>query len=134
MHSHLLKASHNEEFHKCICDTFKDKFFDWKVTVLFYIGLHWLKALSKKRSIDIGDSHYDIENAVNPDRSTAIMPIKRGAWREYNKLFVYSRLARYEGITTSEVHHELMNNYYSDCITHLHNFKLYIESQKVPLK
>lgn len=93
MQHHIDQANHNKDFHSCIQDNFYERFYDWKITVLFYIALHYLKALYLKRNMNIGDTHFDIEQNVNPDRPNPTMTITKGAWREYKNLFNYSRTA-----------------------------------------
>lgn len=75
----LNQALHNEEFHKCICENFSDKFYDWKIATLFYTAIHYLKALALKKGIDIGQTHHEIELNVNPDRNNSSMRITKNA-------------------------------------------------------
>jgi HEPN domain len=133
MENHLLQANHNRDFHNCIDKQFNNRFYDWKITSLFYVAIHYLKALASNRSIDIGETHYDIEQNVNPDRTNAKMRITKGAWREYKNLFNYSRTARYEGITDVDTFELLKQQDHSYCLIHLENFKKYIESQGISL-
>ncbi|MHB8261752.1 MAG: HEPN domain-containing protein [Bacteroidia bacterium] len=134
MHQHLKQALHNQTFHDCIESNFTNQFYDWKITVLFYVAIHYLKALATKKKIDIGETHYEIESSVNPDRNNVKMRISRTAWREYKNLFNYSRTARYEGITDFETFEKLKQVDHSFCLIHLDNFKKYIEGQGVDLK
>lgn len=131
MKAHLDQAHHNKSFHDCIEATYTEKFFDWKITVLFYIAIHYLKALAIKRGFDIGEAHFEIELNVNPDKQSPIMPIKRGAWQQYKRLSDYSRTARYEGITDFKTFEKIKQIDHSNCLTHLDNFKKYIESQGI---
>lgn len=133
MQNHIDQANHNRDFHTCIEDNFSQKFCDWKITVLFYVALHYLKALASKRGIDIGETHYDIEKSVNPDRPGSVMKITRSAWREYKNLFNYSRTARYEGITEMNTFQNLKEIDHGYCVLHLENFKKYIEGQGIIL-
>lgn len=131
----LKQASHNEEFHKCICENSSDRFYDWKITSLFYSAIHYLKALALKRGINIGQTHFEIEQNVNPDRPKPVMRITRGAWNEYKKLLQYSRTSRYDGIDTDfETFELLMQTDYEYCIKHLDNFKKYLISQGLEIK
>jgi len=131
MQQHLDQASHNIDFHHCIDEKFNDKFYDWKITVLFYVAIHYLKALATKRNIDIGETHYEIEQSVNPDRPNSKMKITRNAWREYKNLFNYSRTARYEGITDFNTFEKLKQADHPYCLQHLDNFKKYIQNQGI---
>jgi hypothetical protein len=133
MQQHLNQAAYNQKFHDTINNTFTEQFYDWKITALFYIAIHCLKALATSRNINIGETHYEIEQSVNPDRVNSKMKITRGAWREYKNLFNYSRTARYEGITDFETFEKLKQIDHSYCITHLDNFKKYIQSQGITI-
>ena len=133
MHQHLEQANHNKNFHDCIETQFAGQFYDWKITVLFYVAIHYLKALADSKGVDIGETHFDIEHNVNPDRHHAKMRIKKGAWREYKNLFNYSRTARYEGITDIATFEQLKQVDHSYCLTHLDNFKKYIQGQGISI-
>ena len=130
---HLAQATHNREFHGCIQTTFNDRFYDWKITALFYTAIHWLKALAAKRTIDIGETHSDIARNVNPERHSPKMPISRNAWRDYHQLYRYSQSARYNGITDFETWEKLKEADHKSCLEHLENFKKYIEGQGLAL-
>lgn len=131
----LKQALHNEEFHKNICDNSSDKFYDWKITSLFYTAIHYLKALALKRNLNIGQTHHEIEQNVNPDRNNAIMRVSRNAWNEYKKLLQYSRNSRYDGIDTDfETFELIMQVDYNECIKHLDTFKKYIKGQGVEIQ
>jgi hypothetical protein len=133
MQQHIDQAKHNNDFHDCIESNFSGRFYDWKITVLFYVAIHYLKALAANRNIDIGVTHYDIEHNVNPDRNGKKMQISRNAWREYKNLFNYSRTSRYEGITDITTFEKLKQADHSYCLKHLDSFKNYIEGQGVTL-
>ena len=131
----LNQATHNEEFHSCLCENFTEKFYDWRITSLFYTAIHYLKALALKRGIDIGQTHHEIELNVNPDRNNCKMRIKKGAWSDYKSLLQYSRTSRYDGIDTDfETFEELMKCDYEFCLTHLNSFKKYIQSQGITIE
>jgi hypothetical protein len=135
MQKYLSQAYHNEDFHTCICDNFSEKFYDWKITALFYIAIHYLKSLAAMKGIDIGQTHFEIEGNVNPDRNKASMRISKGAWRQYKSLLQYSKTARYEGIVSDfEIFEELMKNDYQFALQNLNNFKKYIEKQGIIIK
>ncbi|WP_166922660.1 HEPN domain-containing protein [Flavobacterium poyangense] len=130
MNRFLTQASHNENFHSCICEKFSDNFYDWKITSLFYTAIHYLKALASKRGIDIGQTHHEIELNVNPDRHNSSMRISKTVWKEYKNLLRYSKNSRYDGINTdSETFEALMKSDYEYCLQHLDNFKKYMKGQ-----
>ncbi len=129
MQKHLDQAIHNQEFHTCICDSFEEQFFDWKITVLFYVAIHCLKALAESKGIDIGSTHFDIEKNVNPEKYKPSMSISKNAWYEYRNLYNYSRTARYDGITDPDTFELLRKQDHLHCLRHLEKFKMYIENQ-----
>lgn len=133
MKQHILQAQHNEAFHDNIVANFNDQFFDWRITVLFYVAIHYLQALAAMRGIHIGDTHYDIELSVNPDRNNNKMAISKAAWREYKNLFNYPRTAHYEGITDFATFERLKETDYNFCLRHLDKFKKYIQGQGLPI-
>jgi hypothetical protein len=44
MKNHLNKAAYNEDFLAKIEDAFPGDFYDWKITVIFYVAVHYLDA------------------------------------------------------------------------------------------
>ncbi len=131
MQEYLSQAQHNQDFHDCVHSSFSDKFFDWKITALFYIAIHYLKALASQKGINIGDTHADIEKSVNPDKHDVKMRISRNAWRDYKSLYQYSRTARYEGIMDIKSFEKLKEIDHGYCLEHLRKFKGYIQGQGV---
>ena len=133
MQHHLDQASHNQDFHDCIAREFSTKFYDWKITTLFYTALHLLKALGDKRGINIGSTHQDIEQNCNPDRHNCKMAINKNAWKDYKSLYRYSHTARYEGITDVSTFETMMQNDYQYCKIHINSFKKYLKGQGLPI-
>lgn len=133
MQQHLEQAVHNQKFHDCVEEKFSNTFFDWKITALFYVAIHWLKALAAKKGINIGQTHQDIERNVNPDRHDAKMRISRNAWSDYKALYRYSQTARYEGITDILTFEKLKEIDHGFCVQHLENLKKYLKGQGLPL-
>lgn len=130
MQHHIDQAKHNESLLSDLEIDHPTIYFDWKVTVCFYVALHYLQALADKREIKIGETHNDIERNVSPNSNhQPTMRISNGAWRNYKDLFKYSQIARYEGIIDTESFEELRESDYLECKKHLDNFKKYIKSQ-----
>lgn len=67
MQNHLEQAKHNRELLNEMETVFPQKFFDWKITITFYIAIHYLQALADHKGIEIGQTHNDIERNVNPN-------------------------------------------------------------------
>ena len=133
MQSHINQAVHNRNFHHCIDTKFAGQYSDWKITVLYYVAIHYLKALAAKRGITLGDTHYDIEHNINPAKDNCRMRITKNAWHHYRSLLKYSRTSRYEGIMDIAAFESLKENDHSHCLQHLTAFKNYIIGQEIPL-
>lgn len=129
MQHYIDQAKHNQDFHDCIQENFNERFFDWKITVLFYIALHNVKALAAKKGIDIGHTHFEIENNISPKRHKGKMPISETAWTNYRNLFQYSQVARYDGLMDHDTFELIKGADYSNCIIHLRDFKKYISDK-----
>jgi hypothetical protein len=101
---HRLKAVHNRNF----LDSHglsEGEFVDWAVTVLFYCGFHWLRALLVQEGYQVKD-YRDEEDAI---RGTGIFTLQALKW--YRHLKDSSRLARYEtGEFSGSVYRDLHEN------------------------
>ncbi|WP_346319755.1 hypothetical protein [Chitinophaga sp. YIM B06452] len=80
MEPHINQANHNLQLHAILCERYSTQYFDWKITILFYVALHLLKALAKRKNIKIGQTHSDIESNCNPRRFKGKMPLTERAW------------------------------------------------------
>lgn len=125
------QANHNQNFHDCIEQGFSDKFFDWKITILFYIAIHCMKALATKRGVDIGETHHEINRNISPQNPNRILVIPNEAWEHYRNLYNYSRTSRYNGFTDIDTFQSLMKTDYSYCKTHIERLKNYMAKNNV---
>jgi hypothetical protein len=139
MNTQIELLNHNYYFHNCLCDIYPDKFYDWKITVLYYCAYNGLKALSVVDGIDIGTTHHDIELHANPkyinrNKKAYKIQIKKTAWDDYNSLYNYSTTARYNGMIDTETFDALKKEDYARCLVHFENFIRYIHIEKgVPM-
>lgn len=133
MQQHIDQVGHNQKFHDCLAANFATQFFDWKITVCFYTGLHMIHALAQKKGIDIGCTHSEVSKSINPFSSTAVMPINQQAFKHYRALYKYSRIARYDGISDLNTFEQLRQRDYQDCQHHLTELKKYIINSGVPV-
>jgi hypothetical protein len=93
---HQSHAYHNEAFTEDLSSTFPCSYYDWKITSAFYSAYHWLKALAEVKGINIGNSHGEIRNNVNPaSRNEPAMAISRSAYQLYDYLYDHSKMSRY---------------------------------------
>lgn len=88
------KADHNQDFLDSIIQDYPTDYYDWKVTLQFYIALHRCYCVLDASGYVICNRHKDnIKNleAINKVLSANLF-----------KLFRNSRQARYEGFITTE--------------------------------
>ncbi len=133
MTNFILQAEHNAKFHGSICTHHVDSYFDWKITCLFYVAIHYIKALAAMKGMPIGNTHGEIEKNISPLKPLPIMPISKKAWDNYKILYRYSRSCRYDGFRNEasfEKAKEIDHNHSLQC---LQNLKNYLKSQGVPL-
>lgn len=103
-----------------------EQFTDWKITYLFYVALHYLKALAASKGINIGSDHQTIESSVRPGRHKLVMEISREAWRNYSLLKQASNAARYEGFSDDLIKQRLLNDDHEKCLIALAAFRQYV--------
>lgn len=127
------QATHNKEFLDCIENQF-EKFYDWKITVHFYIAIHMLKALAKNRNKNIGDTHHEIANSLDYTRtSKPVMQIPPGVWKTYKRMFQYSLSSRYHGIINVEIAELAMKNDLIESKKLFSQFCSYMKSEGINL-
>lgn len=124
------QANHNRRFHDCIAENFPDDYFDWRITVLFYIANHYLNALAAKTNRNIGSTHEENARQVNPKKN-GDMPISETAWKNYRRLFAYSCNARYLGIRIPADFGKVMRRDYEHCLKLLEDFRKYVSGRGV---
>lgn len=92
--SHTDQAKRNLNFLVSINESQRD-FWDWQVTVCFYVNVHLVNAHLAR----VGDLHYrtheDVKNAINPYNSLAIGKVSDEIYLAYTKLEGLSRRSRY---------------------------------------
>ncbi|MEJ7679086.1 MAG: hypothetical protein WKG06_14770 [Segetibacter sp.] len=134
MQEYLNQAAHNENFHQTLCGlTSNDDYPDWKVTCLFYVAFHYLKALADHRNKSIGNYHTEINKNIRSGTHMPTMPISKTAYQNYMSLFHYSQTARYDGYTDITVFNAINRGNYSHALQCLNDFKKFIQSSGVPV-
>jgi hypothetical protein len=129
----VIHANHNDEFHTAICKSHPDTYYDWKIICLFYVAIHYLKALARHRHKKLGESHLHINNNIRVGPHNPTMPLQNTAYRNYMHLFHYSQTARYDGIDDLSTFNTLMKSNYLHSLKCFQDFKKYIISSGVKL-
>lgn len=127
------QAKHNTNFLNTICASEPTKYFDWKVTCIFYIAYHYLKALALHRRVDIGNRHKDILWNINPRNNKRTLQVPNNVFEHYNVLFEYSWTARYDGIYNFDVFEKAKEADYNDAVPRLEHLRKYVLAKGVTL-
>ena len=85
---HLDRANLNLELAADLLETFGQKYYDWTVTVLFYVAVHLIEAKLACNDVHSGH-HKERKKSMQRDR------VLNAVMREYNDLYNRSRDARY---------------------------------------
>lgn len=125
--NHIQQANHNFDFHEVINKSHPDHYFDWKITCLFYVALHYMKAHIKNKNVDPGESHDEIAKLINPTNPDSKLKVSKTCWYNYRNLYQYSRTARYEGFMNKDLFNEDKRNDYSNCMKCLLDIKKYVK-------
>ncbi|MDB5154669.1 MAG: hypothetical protein JWR54_3420 [Mucilaginibacter sp.] len=128
------QAVHNKDFLDCIEKNYSNKFYDWKITVVFYISIHLLKALGKKRGKDIGSSHHAIFGNFDKSRTTKpLFVIPEEVWTTYKRIYKYSKSSRYDGISDLSITELALQKDYGEVVKLQSDFCKYMSSQHLPV-
>ena len=127
-------ANHNHKFYETICTDYPDHFFDWKNIALFYIAIHFIKALAKHRNKIIGTTHAEINNNLRTGKHNPEMPISKTAYENYMNLFHYSQSARYDGIPNIDLFQKLRKKDHEHACKCFRDLKRFIISAGVKIE
>jgi hypothetical protein len=126
MQKHINQAEQNLKLLEHLKEHHPDCFFDWKVTISFYISIHMLKALAIHRGKILGGTHQEIFNALNPKAAKKLFQIPDIQWKNYYNLYQYSRTARYDGFDDIEDHETIQKRNFEHCAVMLQYFITYV--------
>lgn len=133
MKSYVDQGKHNESLLDHLKKNFPDKYNDWKITVIFYSAIHYLKAYAALNKKSIGVTHHEIFINTDSHNKKAIFPIQKGAYILYKDIYQYSRTARYNGMIDSATFETLMKADFDECEKNFDKFKKFLISKKVPI-
>lgn len=90
---HLRQAKHNERFLSLIEDNYPDDFFDWKITVCFYIIVHYIDGFFLSHGISISDHKQRRIQLLLKDYPI----INDEFYTHYENIYYMCMSARYDG-------------------------------------
>ncbi len=129
---HYNQAVHNYRFFWEVHSKLPGAFYDWKITVLFYTALHLLRALMRKRGIEVSDSHQGLSAVINPNRSDPVSPVKKHCYDSYKILYNASLEVRYSGFLNPDKQSIYLKRRFSTCEEALKSIDVYMKSQDFP--
>lgn len=135
MQQHINHATHNQDFHNQLVADYPDDYFSWKVTALFYVAYHYMKALAAMREVDIGDSHKEVKYNITPGgwKDNPTMPIEKSKANDYGKMLDKSWDARYLGFLNPAAFNEKMKSDHVDQLAYLKRIRDYMLKLNVPV-
>ncbi len=133
MKSFVAQGKHNEDLLHHLKATFPDKYNDWKITIIFYSSIHYLKAYAALNKKNIGVTHQEIFKNTDSHNKSATFPIQKGAYLLYKDIYQYSRTSRYTGMIDAATFEILMKADFDECEKHFDKFKKYLIAKKVPI-
>lgn len=83
---------------------FPNDYYDWKITIIFYICILKLKQLALNKGLDIGTNHKETLKKIDPFHPERTMPIGKTAFENYKILLENSHNARYNGYDNEEIY------------------------------
>lgn len=90
---HVRQATRNLKFLENINQLVSDSL-DWQVTTCFYTALHLINAHLANFGMQY-KTHYDVDDAINPQHQLSVSKINEEAYKAYKMLYNLSRRSRY---------------------------------------
>ena len=110
MIKNINQVIHNLKFLNYLEVSCPNQYADWKITVAFYIAVHYIDAYYISRNIKIR-SH---ENR-NKEMNSGNFPFVYDIYSEYGFLYGSSRASRYNGYLDEDWYFSNLNHVYKDC-------------------
>ncbi len=93
--NHIEQAKHNLLFLDETSHFSPNEFWDWKVTICFYVAVHIVNSHLAKKIHAHYRSHNDVSNALNPNNPLSPTKVPEEIYLAYKKLQGLSRRSRY---------------------------------------
>ena len=129
MNEHLNQAAHNADFLAALSQQFPKLYFDWKITIVFYTALHYIRAFEHFNGVKIRGRHVDLLYHSNPANADALNPLSRRAFDAYSDLFNSAHKSRYQGFGSKDFHMTLLECDFQLCLTNLDIIRHYLHSK-----
>ena len=125
MCKHRNQKDHNQSFLEDLIRDYPNNYFDWKITVLFYISIHLIRDFAfKKRSVEISKSHRAVFEFLEQETSKSSQ-----VYKSFSILFRNCRDCRYNGFTTEDAFEKFCEVKFNESQMHLNKIEAYFNSQ-----
>lgn len=116
MNQFLLKARRNLDFLKMLENEFPHEYFEWKVTIIFYIALNATKGYLDKSGLPPKSNHQDLQKQIEAlSNNTSSCVFDTMYPTEYNRIRNYSESSRYDPIQNNELYDDIFRGNYNQC-------------------
>ncbi|NER18760.1 hypothetical protein [Spongiivirga citrea] len=128
---HIIQAKRNIKFLDSVDNSIPD-FWDWKVTTVFYVGVHLMNAHLAKTLGYTYRTHREVEQAINCNNTTSLGKVDETTYLAYTKLRNLSRRSRYlihHSDKNSQVACMTYDKHFSKSLTHLEDLIKFVEEE-----
>jgi hypothetical protein len=130
---HYNQIKHNTNFLNFLQKEVPDDFYDWKITVTFYIALHYIRAYACKMNVKLGDSHISIIYNLKQSNANSGIPVPQHIFLSYLKLYDTSKNARYSGLKNDETILKKYKARYDECLKSLESIKEHLSKNGIKI-
>lgn len=123
---YCAQAIKNEALLKSLERDHPHDFHDWKVTIVFYISLHYLKGYAVLQGIFL-DNHDDTFGKLyGREGKPPELKISKEARDAFRCLFKFSMVSRYNGYLDEKIHRKAEKLRFRDAKEYLVQFKAFV--------
>ncbi|ADR21385.1 hypothetical protein MATR_09860 [Marivirga tractuosa] len=134
MQEYIEQCKYNVELLEALEEKFPENYFDWKITIAFYVTIHCIKAILRKKLSRNVSSHEEIINIISHKKAGNSSPVSKSCWNMYYALYSASRDVRYNGFTDFKSFNEHNESEFRICKAQMENIMKYAhQKQQVPV-
>lgn len=127
---HISQSKHNLDFLLEVNSKIRTGYWDWHVTISYYVAVHLVNAHLAKTINQHYRKHEDVAHALNPNNELSATKVPEDIYLAYVKLQNLSRRSRYlisEEMANREVQlHLTYDKHFKRAITYLDKLMVYV--------
>lgn len=127
---HIFQSKHNLDFLVKVNTQIYSGYWDWHVTVCYYVAVHLVNAHLAKTIDQHYRKHEDVAQALNPNNAMSLTKVPENIYLAYVKLQNLSRRSRYlisEEMSNREVQsHLTYDKHFKRAINYLDTLMLFV--------